>query len=183
MLSRGDAGISALLVGILLLIILNLHPTSAQTEGLPPDNVLLTLTSQAVGSAPDQWCRFSVDLSGNDGGMSERCGPGTPASTGWTVGVPIQSTRSRSLTEAERATVRRLYTSARVFDGNHVGAARSGSDLPFFMLIVQSGRGSGPAVALVVSGNPSFSSGPRKALLDWLLQERQKLLKSEASEK
>jgi len=41
-------------------------------------------------------------------------------------------------------------------------------------------RGNGPAVALVVSGNPSFDSGPRKALFDWLPQQDTQLLKVSA---
>jgi hypothetical protein len=82
----------------------------------------------------------------------------------------------RPLADAERATVWRLYSSARLFDGDHVGANRGGADdLPFFILIVGPARGQGPAVALVVSGNASFDSGPRKALLDWMLQQRMQL--------
>jgi hypothetical protein len=99
---------------------------------------------------------------------------------GRAVGVP---TRRRSLTDVERATVQRLYTSARLFDGQHVGASQGGSDLPFFMLIVRQDGGEGRAVALVLSGNASFASGPRKALFDWLLQEQAKLLQAAPSQK
>jgi hypothetical protein len=112
--------------------------------------------------------------------MSIQCGPGTPGTPGRAVGV---STRRRSLTEGERATVQRLYTSAGLFDGQHVGASQAGSHLPFFMLLVRPADRTGPAVALVVSGNKSFASGPRQALLSWLLEERARLLRAAPSEK
>jgi hypothetical protein len=159
---------------------LNVQSSHRQTEGLPPDDVLLTLSSQSAGNGPDGWCRFSVAVLRNSGGMSARCGPGTPVSAGRAVGV---TTRRRALTEVERATVQRLYTSAGLFDGEHVGASQGGGHVPFFMLIARPANGTGPTVALVVSGNASFDSGPRKALFDWLLQERAKLLKAAPSEK
>ncbi len=175
---RGQPGTLVLLAA--MVIAPAAQSSHAQTEGSPPDDVLLTVSYQSVANAPDGWCRFSVEVVGNSGGMSARCGPGTPVSAGRAVGVTI---RRRPLTGVERTTVQRLYTSAGLFDGRHVGAFQGGSDLPFFMLIVRPARGTGRAVALVVSGNASFASGPRKALFDWLLQEQAKLLQAAPSEK
>jgi hypothetical protein len=178
MMLRGQSGTVVLLA--VMAIALNAQSSHAQTAGPPPDDLLLTLTNQGAGNGPDHWCRFSVDVFRNRGGMSARCGPGTPVSAGRVAGV---TTRGRALTEEERATVQRLYTSAGLFDGHHVGASQAGSHLPLFLLIARPARTTGPAVALVVSGNASFASGPRKALFDWLLQEQTKLLKTESFEK
>jgi len=165
-------------------VALNPQSSHPQTEGLsevpPADDVLLTLSSQSAGNGPDGWCRFSVEVLRNSGGTSARCGPGTPVSAGRAVGA---TARGRALTEVERTTVQRLYTSAGLFDGDHVGASQGGSHVPFFMLIARPASRMGPAVALVVSGNASFAAGPRKALFDWLLQEQAKLLKAAPSEK
>ncbi len=146
---RGQSATVVLLAA--MVAALNAQPRHAQTERrpalTPPDDVLLTLTDHGDGNGPDTWCRFSVEIVGKGGGMSIQCGPGTPGTPGRAVGV---STRRRSLTEGERATVRRLYTSASLFDGQHVGASQAGSHLSFFMLIVRPADGTGPAVALVV---------------------------------
>ena len=178
MMLRGHARTVALRAG--MIIALTAPSSHARTAGPPPDSVLLTLSHQGAGNGPDGWCTFEVDVTGDSGGMSARCGPGTPVSAGRAAGV---TTRRRSLTDVESATVQRLYASASLFDGRHVGASQSGSHLPFFMLIARPARGTGPAVALVVSGNASFVSGPRKALFDYLLQEQAKLLKDARSEK
>ncbi len=172
---RGQSATLGLLAA--MVVALNAPSSHAQTERRPPDDVLLTLTHHSASNGPDVWCRFSVEVVGNGGEMSAQCGPGTP---GRAVGV---STRRRSLTEGERATVHRLYTSAGLFDGQHVGAFQAGGDLPFFMLIARPTGGTGPAVALVVSGNASFASGPRQTLFDWLLQEQAKLLRAAPSKK
>ena len=178
MMLRGQSGTLVRLAA--MVVALNTQSSHAQTERRPPDDVLLTLTHHSAGNGPDVWCRFSVDLKGDSAGMSAQCGPGTPLSAGRAAGV---STRRRSLTEVERATIHRLYISAALFDGQHVGASQAGSHLPFFMLIARPAGGTGPAVALVVSGNASFASGPRQALFDWLLQEQAKLLRAAPADK
>jgi hypothetical protein len=66
-----------------------------------------------------------------------------------------------------------LYEAARLFDGDHIGADQSASDLPFHTLMVRSSSPDRRAVVLVVTGNPTFSSGPRRALFDWLINKRQ----------
>jgi hypothetical protein len=77
------------------------------------------------------------------------------------------------LTDPETATLRKLYEAARLFDGGHIGADKSYSDLPFHILMVRLRSGDQRAVVLVVTGNPTFSNGPRQALFDWLIKERQ----------
>ena len=177
MMLCGQSGTVLLIAA--MAVALNAQPRHAQTERRLLDDVLLTLTHHGDGNGPDAWCRFSVEIVGQGGGMSTQCGPGTPGMPGRAVGG---STRRRSLTEGERATVQRLYASAGLFEGQHVGASQGGSHLPFIMLIARPAGGTGPAVGLVVSGNASFASGPRQALLDWLLQERTKLLSAAPSE-
>ena len=120
----------------------------------------LTLNSQAV-SQGDGWCTFSVEVRGDGGDVSNRCG----------------GLQQRTLSEAERALLRELYLGARLFDGGHVGADDSAGDIPFHMLIVRNVTGTNSAVALVITGNATFSSGPRKLLLDWLLSTRMTLTK------
>jgi hypothetical protein len=117
---------------------------------------------------------FTVDLIGDAGTISRYCGKDGPASIG--AAPSAGAVRRRSLTEAENAALRGLYASAHLFEGGHIGADYSGADLPFELLVVRPVRTSGRAVALVVSGNSTFGRGPRKALLDWLLRERSKLL-------
>jgi hypothetical protein len=82
--------------------------------------------------------------------------------------------RQRALTAAEVQTLRRLCEAAGLFDGGHVGADLSASDIGFEMLIVRTDR---RAVVLVTFGNPTFSTGPRKALIDWMRQMQMELLK------
>jgi hypothetical protein len=87
-------------------------------------------------------------------------------------GPGASAARPRTQTAAEVVTLRKLYQGANLFDGGHIGADYSVSDLPFYILIVRS-YPPNRAVVLVLTGNPTFSSGPRKALFDWLLRERQ----------
>jgi hypothetical protein len=82
------------------------------------------------------------------------------------------------LTQRETSTLRELYDAARLFDGDHVGADFSGSDVPFEMLIVRPVFTHGRAVALITTGNATFDSGPRKALLDWMRQRELELTSS-----
>src|SRR5687768_4710942 len=127
----------------LLLTLFYLQPVIGQTQ--PRDagpNFRLTLNSQAV-SQGDGWCTFSAEVRGDNGGVSNRCG-----------GAP----QRRTLSEAERELLRKLYLGARLFDGGHIGADYTASDLPFQMLIVRPVTGTTPpAVILVTTGNATFS--------------------------
>jgi hypothetical protein len=139
------------------------------------DGVSLTLSSQTVWQGEHGWCAFSAEILQGKGGLSYRCGGagafGTASPRAGGVGV-----RRRTLTESETPTQRKLYEAARLFDGGHIGADNSASDLPFLILIVRSTSHDRRAVVLVVTGNPTFSSGPRRALFDWLMSERQAML-------
>jgi hypothetical protein len=140
-------------------------------SGPSPDEVRLTLSSQTVWQGEYGWCSFTTEIVQRRGGVSSRCGGAGPFGNA-SPGPGASAAGSRTLTDAEAATLRKLYQDANLFDGGHIGADYSGSDLPFYILIVRSYPPNRAAV-LVVTGNPTFSSGPRKALFDWLLHERQ----------
>jgi hypothetical protein len=140
-------------------------------SGPPPDEVRLTLSSQTVWQGQYGWCSFTANIRQSSGAVSSRCGGAGPFGTA-SPGPGASAAPPRTLTDAEVATLRKLYQAAYLFDGGHIGADYSGSDLPFYILIVRS-YPPNRAVVLVATGNPTFSSGPRKALFDWLLRERQ----------
>jgi hypothetical protein len=121
----------------------------------------------------------SVQFVGDRGGVSYHCGAAGALGPGGSPGYNTKGLRQRALSDAERDTLRQLYRGARLFDGGHVGGDYSVSDFPFLILIVRSLTGMmPPVVVLVLMGNPTFGSGPRKALLDWLLNTRATLAKS-----
>jgi hypothetical protein len=136
------------------------------------DGVRLTLSSQTVWQGENGWCAFSAEILQGRGGLSYRCGGAGPYGTA-SPGDGGGAVRRRTLTDSEIATLSKLYEAARLFDGGHVGADHSAGDLPFHILIVRSTLPDRRAVVLVVTGNPTFSSGPRRALFDWLIGERQ----------
>lgn len=141
-------------------IVFTAPPTEGQRKD--PDNVRLTLVTHSAWNRPDRWCAFSVETSNVGGDMWRSC---------VVTGPP-----PRPLTKTESATLRRVYASAQLFEGSHVGADLTGSDMPFYMLTVRSRPGSGPAVALIISGNETFNSGARRDLFDWLRDQETKLL-------
>jgi hypothetical protein len=148
-------------------------PASAQDERAV-DGVRLTLSSQTVWQNENHWCSLSAEIARGRGGLSFRCGSAGPFGTA-PPGPGAGRERRRTLTESETRTLFKLYEAAQLFEGGHVGADYSGSDLGLFILIVRSSAADRRAVALVLTGNPTFSSGPRKALFDWLIHERQAL--------
>jgi hypothetical protein len=148
-------------------------PGNAQLE-TAAESVRLTLSSQTVWQGEYGWCAFSADILQGRGGLSFRCGGAGPFGTA-SPGAAGGSVRRRALTDSETRTLRRLYEAATLFDGGHIGADLSASDLPFLILIVRSTSLDRRAVVLVVTGNPTFSSGPRQALFDWLIGQRQSL--------
>jgi len=152
-------------------------PGHAQLE-TAVEGVRLTLSSQSVWQGEYSWCTLSADILQGRGGLSFRCGGAGPFGTA-SPGAGGGSVRRRTLTDSETITLRRLYEAATLFDGGHIGAVSSAGDLPYYILIVRStslDRGAVErAVVLVVTGNPTFSSRPRRALFDWLIQQRQSL--------
>jgi hypothetical protein len=158
----------------ILLVLVGSQSAQSQPQRTPVETIRLTLTRQTPWQGMDGWCSFGVESRRNAAEMSWRCGvvdPLEPASR------PV-STRQRALTAAEAQTLQQLYEAARLFDGGHVGADLSASDLGFEMLIVRTDR---RAVALVTLGNATFSSGPRKALIDWMRQVQKDLPKTPVS--
>jgi hypothetical protein len=148
-------------------------PGYAQVERTA-ETVRLTLSSQTVWQGEHGWCSFAADIVQGRSELSNRCGGAGPFGTASTRPVAA-SERRRALTDSETATLRKLYEAAQLFDGGHTGADFSESDLPFQILIARSSAPNRRAVVLVLTGNPTFSSGPRKALFDWLIRERQAL--------
>jgi hypothetical protein len=138
------------------------------------NGVRLTLSSQTVWQGEYGWCAFSAQIREGQGGLSYRCGGAGPFGTS-SPGADDTAVRQRTLTNSEVSTLRKLYEAARLFDGGHIGADLSASDLPFHILIVRSTSHERRAVVLVPTGNPTFSGGPRRALFDWLIRERQAL--------
>jgi hypothetical protein len=136
------------------------------------DDVRLTLSSQTVWQGEDGWCAFAAEIFQGRGALSYRCGGAGPFGTA-SPGSSGGGVRRRALTDPETVTLRKLYESSRLFDGGHIGADLSASDLPFHILMVRSRLPDQRSVVLVVTGNPTFSSGPRRALFDWLIKERQ----------
>jgi len=165
------------LVLLLLTLALDASSANAGSQGARA-GVRLTLSSQTVWQGATGWCALSVDLTPSAGGISDRCGGAGVFGT-LPPGPGGGGVRQRLLTNAERVSLRTLYEEARLFDGGHIGADHSGSDLPFIILMVRPLGGDNRAVVVVVTGNPTFSTGARKALVDRLLQERQALTERE----
>jgi hypothetical protein len=143
--------------------------TQVQTTA---DGVRLTLSSQTVWQGEHGWCAFAAEIFQGRGALSYRCGGAGPFGTA-SPGAGGGDVRRRALTDPETVTLRKLYEAGRLFDGDHIGADQSAGDLPFHILMVRSTSPDRRAVVLVVTGNPTFSSGPRRALFDWLIRERQ----------
>ena len=172
--SSQQRAVAALLVAFGCLSVLG--QTRQAAESAP--SVRLTLSRQTVWQGAYGWCTFSAEASGDSGGISFRCGGGGPFGTA-SPGPGAKDVRRRSLSGSERATLWKLYQAAKLFDGGHIGADFSASDLPFEMLVVRPNGGgkTQEAVVLVTTGNPTFTSGARKALIDWLRSSEAALTK------
>jgi hypothetical protein len=131
------------------------------------ESLTITLTRQYL---PGALCRLDVSVRRDTGVATSRCGI-SPDAVGATDRRSTPAERRQELSSADVATLRRLIADARLFDGGHVGADLRSGDLLFELLIV---RGS-QAVALVTTGNPTFATGPRETLLDWLRSREQNL--------
>lgn len=161
----------AFVVSVVAGLASNILPTSTHIEQAT-DVVNLTLSSQTVWQDQYGWCSFVAQIGEDKGGISSRCGGAGPFGTS-SPGPGAREVRRRTLSDSETTTLRKLYEAAQLFEGGHIGADHSASDLPFFILIVRTSSRGHRAVVVVVTGNPTFSSGPRKALFDWLIRERQ----------
>ena len=141
---------------------------AAQAED-PAPSVRLTLSRQTVWQGAYGWCTFSAETFGDGGGISLQCGGSGPFGTA-PPGPGGRDVRRRSLSASESANLRKLSQAALLFEGGHTGADLSASDLPFEMLIVRPAEASRSraAVVLVTTGNATFATGARKALIDWL---------------
>lgn len=115
---------------------------------------------------PGVLCRLAVTASKTGGQASLLCGP-------FAEDAPNRQ-RTRTLTPEESLELRRLYEASLLFAGGHTGTDFTASDGVFEFLIVRGVR----AVVLVTSGNPTFQSGPRKDLLNWLHRQEAALRKS-----
>lgn len=157
-------------------VVWNVCPVYAQpqpsADGL--QHLSLTFRSQTVWQGEYGWCTFSAGIDLGKGGVSFRCGGAGPFGTA-SPGPGAGEVRRRKLTDSETTTLRNLYEAARLFDDGHIGADYSASDFPFTILIVRSSPPNS-AVVLVLTGNPTFSNGPRKALIDWWVGERQAII-------
>jgi len=128
--------------------------------------VVLTLSSEY--GYPQGFCRLHVSASLNGGEAQLFCGR-VPD------GAPNNALmRTRRITADESEKLRQLYDAARLFEGEHIGLDLTARDGTFETLTVRGGR----AVVLVTSFNPTFQSGPRKELLDWLQRLKGTLRKS-----
>jgi hypothetical protein len=111
-------------------------PPPRYAQSAPPrDEVRLTLSSQTVWQGQYGWCSRSASIRQSSGGVSGRCGGAGPFGTA-SPGPGASPERSRTLTDAEVATLRNLYQEAKLFDGGHIGADFSGGDFPFYILII-----------------------------------------------
>jgi hypothetical protein len=130
----------------------------ATTVGAQETTQTLVLTLSREYGYPSGFCRMDVSASLNGGQARLFCGPRAEDAR------DKGRTQTRRITAEESAALRRLYDAAGLFDGGHVGLDLTANDAMFESLTVRGSR----AVSLVTSGNPTFRSGPRKELLNWL---------------
>jgi len=129
-------------------------------SGQPPSdrNVMLTLQQQ-FGRALYRQCRLDVVTYQDSGSASMQC----------VLNIsPARKDRvaSRQLTREEAARIVALVRDGKLREGNHVGTDTTHSDGIFETLKVTTSTSE--TAVLVTSGNVSFSTGPRRALLDLL---------------
>jgi hypothetical protein len=128
------------------------------TLGIQGTTQTVVLTLSREYGYPQGFCRLHVSAWLNGGQTQLFCGPvpdGDPDN---------RLTRTRRITADESEELRQLYDAARLFEGGHIGLDLTFNDAMFETLTIRRGR----AVVLVTSGNPTFQSGPRKELLNWL---------------
>ena len=122
---------------------------------------------QEYGRAVFRDCRLDIGVYEAAGRASMRCLRNHPQAT--------ELLRGRALTGEEVARLRGLVRESKLMTGGYIGTDTTASDGVFETLKVLDGTAT--AGVLVTSGNPSFVTGPRRQLLDWLralLSELQK---------
>jgi hypothetical protein len=140
----------------------------ATTEGAQGTTQTVVLTLSSEYGYPSGFCQLDVSASLNGGQAELFCGPVPNGARG------KGRTQTRRITADESERLRQLYDAARLFEGEHIGLDLTARDGTFETLTVRRGR----AVVLVTSFNPTFQSGPRKELLDWLQRLKGTLRKS-----
>jgi hypothetical protein len=149
----------------ILAVLTFLIAASAGAEGTT-QTVVLTLSHEY--GYPSGMCQLDVSASLNGGQAELFCGPVPNGARG------KGRTQTRRITADESEEMRQLYDAAKLFDGGYDGVDLTANDGPFEFLIVRYGH----AAVLVTSGNPTFRSGPRKELLNWLQRLEAALRKS-----
>ena len=153
------------MVGRFLVVLAFFIAASAGAQATT-QTVVLTLSREY--GYPSGFCRLDVSASLNGGEARSFCGPLAEGAR------DKGRTQARRITADESGELRRLYDAAALFGGGHIGLDLTANDAMFEILTVRRGR----AVVLVTSGNPTFQSGPRKELLNWLQRLEGALRKS-----
>jgi len=136
------------------------------TAQMPPeeagtfeDRVLLELSTE-FGRALFKNCELTVHLPQYDGPATSRLA----CTLNTTDGELIEA--SAEITDEQESNLREMLREAKLFGSGHTGTDKRGVCGIFQILTIGD---QGITVAIVISGNPTFSDpGPRKTLLDWL---------------
>lgn len=122
----------------------------------PDNNVRLSLHQQ-FGRAMFRECRLDIVTYENAGNASLRCERN--------VAPPTVLLRQRKLTSDEAGRLVRFVHASHLLAGDYIGLDETPGDGVFETLRITVSSGTG---VLVTSGNPSFTTGARRELLDWL---------------
>jgi hypothetical protein len=141
------------MVAVLSAVIAILFSSQAQSDR----NILLSLQQQ-FGRAVFRQCRLDLVTYQDSGSVSMQCVRNLTPARKDAVG-------RRDLTREEVARVVALVRDGNLMEGGHVGTDTTYRDGIFETLKVTSTAGT---AVLVTSGNVSFSTGPRRTLLDLL---------------
>ena len=165
------------IISLATLLILTPPCTAQVPSGQPgtfEDYALLELSSQA-GRALFRECKLTVLLP--TGG-----GPGASRLDCIRNTKDAQRVEAAHRFTAEQTTDLRLrLRAATLFGTGHIGTDTRESDGGLVILTVSD---SGATVAIVVSGNPTFSNpGPRKDFSDWLMAHQADLIESWSHER
>jgi hypothetical protein len=132
-----------------------LPPGSALTP--QAEKVIRLSLTQEFGRAVFSECRLDVGTYGGAGSAAVRCvRTGKP---------PVEVVRERKLTTQETTRLIELARESSLLTGDHIGTDTTAADGVFETLKVTDSAGTG---VLVTSGNASFTTGARRALLDLL---------------
>jgi len=133
-----------------------LQPPAAVPAQPPDNNVRLSLHQQ-FGRARFSECRLDIVTYESAGNASLRCERNTTP--------PVELLRQRKLTSEEANRLVRLVHDSHLLAGDYFGRDETPGDGVFETLRITVTAGTG---VLVTSGNPSFTKGARRELLNWL---------------